>query len=235
MLFINLELDNMQFSNRLANTLHTALHQQIPISADSQEEINNLLPSEYLIKKFNFYLAKNTNGKISQIVDFIDKAIAEHNVKIICLDYLQLVYPKYSSKNRETEIHEILRTLKQIALEKKLCIILTNQLSRAVENRGGNKIPMLSDFRDSGSIEEIADKVFFIYRYDYYHIEFDENGCATDNIMQLIVAKNKTGNTGTIQILRNNDFTNFSEFAPKEKLFNYTDNPFEDFDNNTEP
>lgn len=227
-LYLNLDLNEHQLHSRIVNML-------VP-QDDSIPQINNITDVEYCnhlkLNEFQqhckLYVARQLNGKISQILDYIEKAIEENHIRIICLDYLQLIYAQFKSKYRDTEIYEIMRTLKQWAIKKNVCIIITSQLSRAVETRGGSKIPILSDFRDSGSIEEMADKVLFIFRYEYYNIDFDENGNTTDNMVQLLVAKNKTGATGTVQLIRNNDFTTFQEFQKEQTLFSYKDNPFID-------
>ena len=94
---------------------------------------------------------------------------------------------------RDEELAYILRKLKKVAKDNDCCVVLTSTLSRSVETRGGDKRPMLSDLRESGSIEQLADKVFFIYRPEYYNITEDEKGRSLMGKTDIIVAKNNRG------------------------------------------
>ncbi|MFA5245651.1 MAG: DnaB-like helicase C-terminal domain-containing protein, partial [Pedobacter sp.] len=121
---------------------------------------------------------------------------------MIIIDYLQLMHGKSEGKggNREQEIGSISRALKSVAKELNVPVIALSQLSRAVENRpGGGKKPMLSDLRESGSIEQDADMVLFLYRPEYYGITEDE-GRSTVGIGEVIVAKHRNGETGTVPL-----------------------------------
>ena len=105
------------------------------------------------------------------------------------------------SGNREQEIGSISRALKSVAKELNVPVIALSQLSRAVENRpGGSKKPMLSDLRESGSIEQDADMVLFLYRPEYYGLTEDENGRSTIGIGEVIIDKHRNGETGTVPL-----------------------------------
>ncbi len=116
-------------------------------------------------------------------------------IKIIIIDYLQLMTIGQSSSNgnREQEVALISRTLKAIAKELEVPIIALSQLNRSTELRGGNKRPQLSDLRESGAIEQDADIVAFIHRPEYYKITQDENGESTDGVAEIIIAKHRNG------------------------------------------
>ena len=117
-----------------------------------------------------------------------------HDIKIIIIDYLQLMTGNQDSKgNREQEVAFISRTLKAIAKELNVQIIALSQLSRATEMRGGSKRPQLSDLRESGAIEQDADIVAFIHRPEYYGINQDENGMPTAGLAEIIIAKHRNG------------------------------------------
>lgn len=127
---------------------------------------------------------------------------SQHNVDLIIIDYLQLMSAGGDSKggNREQEISSISRSIKSIAKELDIPIIALSQLSRAVETRGGDKRPMLSDLRESGAIEQDADIVCFLYRPEYYKIYEDETGGSTLGVGEVIVAKHRNGAIDTVRL-----------------------------------
>ena len=111
--------------------------------------------------------------------------------------------------NREQEISTISRSIKTIAKELNIPIIALSQLSRAVETRGGDKKPMLSDLRESGAIEQDADIVSFIYRPEYYDLDQDEEGNSLLGIGQVIIAKHRNGALDTVSLKFVKDFAKF--------------------------
>ncbi|WP_295769379.1 replicative DNA helicase [uncultured Mucilaginibacter sp.] len=129
---------------------------------------------------------------------------SQHDIQLIIIDYLQLMTGKVDGKgggNREQEIGSISRALKMVAKELQVPVIALSQLSRAVESRpGGSKRPMLSDLRESGSIEQDADMVLFLYRPEYYGLEFDEDNNPTKGVGEVIIAKHRNGETGTVRL-----------------------------------
>ncbi len=125
---------------------------------------------------------------------------ATHNIDLVIIDYLQLMRgDEKSSGNREQEISLISRSLKAMAKELDVPVIALSQLSRAVETRGTSKRPILSDLRESGSIEQDADMVMFIYRPEYYKLTEFEDGAPTQGKAEIIVAKNRHGQTTDIR------------------------------------
>ncbi|CCH53538.1 replicative DNA helicase [Fibrisoma limi BUZ 3] len=137
---------------------------------------------------------------------------AQHDIQMVVIDYLQLMTGDHSKgSNREQEIASISRALKNLAKELNVPVIALSQLSRAVETRGGDKKPQLSDLRESGSIEQDADMVMFLYRPEYYNITQDENGNSTLGIGEVIIAKNRSGSLDTIQLRFVNKFTKFCD------------------------
>ena len=146
------------------------------------------------LKELPIYLYDNPSSNLNKLLALIKKVVIENKVSVIFLDYLQLISVGSRRFNREAEISIICRDLKKLAVELDITIIVGSQLSRQVENRpGGSKRPQLSDLRESGAIEQDADKVIFIYRPEYYGIEVDENNKPTKNRMELIVSKNRNG------------------------------------------
>jgi replicative DNA helicase len=130
------------------------------------------------------------------------KLKTQHNIELVIIDYLQLMRgdDNRSNGNREQEISYISRSLKALAKELNIPVIALSQLSRAVETRGGDKRPMLSDLRESGSIEQDADMVAFIYRPEYYQITEDSEGNSTLGTAEIIVAKHRNGATDSVRL-----------------------------------
>jgi replicative DNA helicase len=146
---------------------------------------------------------------------------AEHNIQLIIIDYLQLMRGEQGG-NREQEIASISRALKGIAKELNVPVLALSQLSRSVETRGGDKRPQLSDLRESGSIEQDADIVMFLYRAEYYKITVDEDGMPTQGVGEAIIAKHRNGSTGTAKLKFIGKFTKFADLDGPASY----DNPF---------
>ncbi len=140
---------------------------------------------------------------------------AQHDIQLIIIDYLQLMSGDSSRMggggNREQEIASISRSLKNIAKELNVPVIALSQLSRAVETRGGDKRPQLSDLRESGSIEQDADMVMFLYRPEYYQITEDEQGQPTKGMGEVIIAKHRNGSLDSVQLKFIGKFTKFCD------------------------
>jgi len=158
------------------------------------------------------------------------RLVEEHGVKIIYVDYLQLMSgsndrnQKYG--NREQEIAEISRGLKGLAKELEVPVVALSQLSRAVETRGGEKRPQLSDLRESGAIEQDADMVCFLYRPEYYGITEDDKGMPLKGIAETIISKYRDGKTGDIQmrfIGRFTQWTNLDHVPSSQSSLGFED------------
>ncbi|MEO0472942.1 MAG: replicative DNA helicase [Bacteroidota bacterium] len=138
---------------------------------------------------------------------------AEKGISMVIIDYLQLMSGNAGkSGNREQEIAGISRSLKELAKELDVVVIALSQLSRAVESRGGDKRPVLSDLRESGSIEQDADMVSFLYRPDYYGFETDDEGNSTIGLAEVIIAKQRNGPTGTCKLQFIGKYGKFSDW-----------------------
>jgi replicative DNA helicase len=147
----------------------------------------------------------------------------QHDIQMVIVDYLQLMTggsgDGKGGGNREQEISSISRGLKALAKELQIPVIALSQLSRAVETRGGDKRPQLSDLRESGAIEQDADLVIFLYRPEYYGMDTDENGMSLKGVGEVIIAKHRNGALETVR-------TKFvSKFA---KFMDIEDNSFND-------
>ena len=140
----------------------------------------------------------------------------ERGLGMILIDYLQLIQGDGRQDNRQQEVSEISRSLKALARELEVPVIALSQLSRSVEQRQ-DKRPMMSDIRESGSIEQDADIVAFLYRDDYYDKETENK-----NIIEIIIAKQRNGPVGTVQLAFAKEF---SKFVNLERRFDDADIP----------
>ena len=153
------------------------------------------------------------------------RLVKNHGIQLVVIDYLQLMHAGSSNKsgNREQEISTISRSLKSIAKELNVPIVALSQLSRAVETRGGDKRPMLSDLRESGAIEQDADIVSFIYRPEYYKIDEwdDEERTPSAGQAEFIVAKHRNGGLNNIKLKFVSNLGKFENLDNFETPFEY--------------
>lgn len=155
----------------------------------------------------------------------------QNNIEMIIIDYLQLMRGDDANNkngNREQEVSYISRSLKALAKELDVPVIALAQLSRASEKRGAAAIPMLSDLRESGSIEQDADMVMFIYRPEYYKITEFEDGSSTHGVAELHIAKHRNGSLDTVRLRFVHEFTKFQDLSDFEYNMDpamLTDNP----------
>lgn len=143
----------------------------------------------------------------------------QHDIKMVIIDYLQLMTAPGKGGNREQEISTISRSIKEIAKEIECPIIALSQLSRSVETRGGDKRPMLSDLRESGAIEQDADMVCFIYRPAYYGLTEDESGAPIGDLTEFIVAKHRNGGLDTINLKFVPELTRFVDYDTPDSFY----------------
>ncbi|QIX61839.1 replicative DNA helicase [Hymenobacter sp. BT18] len=161
------------------------------------EEVDHLLSKAQLLANAdNLFIDDTPALSLHQLASKAARMVAEHGVRFILVDYLQLMSgPSKTSRpgNREQEISEISRGLKALAKDLNVPVVALAQLSRSVEHRGGEKRPQLSDLRESGAIEQDADMIIFLWRGEYYGIEEYEDGTSTKDTILYDIAKHRGG------------------------------------------
>jgi replicative DNA helicase len=213
--FFSLEMSALQLVNRII-----AMETEI-----SQDKIRS-----GKLQDFEWQQMHSAVERLSEVPIFIDdtpgigifelrakcrRLKMQHDIKLIMIDYLQLMTGGGDQKggNREQEISQISRSLKGLAKELNVPVIALSQLSRAVETRGGSKRPMLSDLRESGAIEQDADIVSFIYRPEYYDILEDEQGNSLKGVAEIIVAKHRNGSLDTVKLKWDGQYAKFGNLG----------------------
>ena len=198
----SLEMSNVQLVNRLIMNVCELEGDRIKTGKMSQEETRRLNTKINVMKGKPLYLDDTPSLSIFELRSKARKLVREHNVRMIIIDYLQLMNAQGSSfGSREQEVSIISRSLKALAKELDIPIRALSQLNRGVENRPGveGKTPQLSDLRESGAIEQDADMVCFIHRPEYYHLyNDDKTGKDLRGLAQIIVAKHRNGATDSI-------------------------------------
>ncbi|GMA48206.1 replicative DNA helicase [Tetragenococcus muriaticus] len=183
----------------------------------TDEEWRNLIVAMGSLSKASIYIDDTPGIKVSEIRARCRKLAQETgNLGLILIDYLQLIEGS-GRESRQQEVSEISRQLKKIAKELNVPVVALSQLSRGVEQRQ-DKRPVLSDIRESGSIEQDADIVAFLYRDDYYQRENEdeeEEKTNNDNVIEVIIEKNRNGARGTVELLFIKEYNKFSSLSPR--------------------
>ncbi|MEM6264906.1 MAG: replicative DNA helicase [Bacteroidota bacterium] len=197
----SLEMAGVQLTQRLICSESELDAQKVRTGRLEDYEWKQLITRIGPLSKADIFIDDTPGLSISDLRAKCRRLKAEKNIGMVIIDYLQLMTGNLGrNTNREQEIAGISRSLKIIAKELDVCVIALSQLSRAVESRGGDKRPVLSDLRESGSIEQDADMVAFLYRPEYYGFETDDEGNSTQGMAELIIAKQRNGPTGTVKL-----------------------------------
>ena len=197
----SLEMSKEQLATRLLSTEALVDSNKLRSGRLEKDDWLRLASSADRLCHLNMYIDDTAAITVQQMKAKLRRV---KNLGLVVIDYLQLMTTTLKTDNRVAIISEITRQLKIMAKELDVPIILLSQLSRGPEART-DKRPMLSDLRESGSIEQDADIVMFLYRDAYYNKD-----CPTPNISECIVAKNRHGETGTVEMVRDGQFTRFA-------------------------
>jgi len=225
---------------------HAAVEANVPVAVFSLEMakdqlVERMLASESLVDLHRFRqgkLLEEDFSKLSRAVGILGQAPvwiddtpglnllelrskarrlkAEHGIGMFIIDYMQLINAPRESENRQAEISFISRSLKALARELRTPVVALSQLSRAPEQRGGDRRPMLSDLRDSGAIEQDADLVIFIYRAEMYKSVLEKDEHAREGMAEVMLSKHRNGPTGTINLAFRKDCTRFADYTERE-------------------
>lgn len=165
------------------------------------------------LESLEVYIDDTPALSILKLRSKVARDVAKHKIKIAFVDYLQLMTGLSGQKgmNREQEISAISRGLKQMAKEFNIPVVALSQLNRSVEMRAGDKRPQLSDLRESGAIEQDADVVIFIHRPERYGMMEDENGNSLKGVVENIIAKQRTGPVGVVNLYSNEFYSKYFE------------------------
>ena len=214
--FFSLEMSSIQLITRLISSETGISSDKLRTGKLTEEDFERLTYKTQTLLEAPLYIDDTPSLSIFDLRAKARKMVSQHKVKIIFIDYLQLMTANASGKgvgNREQEISTISRNLKALAKELDLPIIALSQLSRNVESRLGHKRPQLSDLRESGAIEQDADIVTFLYRPEYYKLDTWDDGSesSTANQAEFIVAKHRNGGLDNIRLqFINGVFSNLS-------------------------
>ena len=230
--FFSLEMSSDQLATRVLAEQSSVNSESLRMGKISQDEFNRLARAAGQLSALPFYIDDTPALSIAALRTRARRLKRQKGIGVIVVDYLQLLQgsAKASNENRVQEISEITRGLKTLAKELQVPVLALSQLSRAVENRE-DKRPQLSDLRESGTIEQDADIVLFVYREEYYHslkqpdiedaekhAKWLERANKLHGLAEVIVAKQRHGSTGTVPLTFHKSTTKFADRAEDEYL-----------------
>lgn len=204
------EMSVSQLITRLVSSDSSIYNKTISSGSLSKDEWSILHKSIGGIEKIPLYIDECNNTSLRYLLNRIRRYVISKKVKLVMIDYLQLVNNFTKGRSREQEVSQIARSLKNIAKELDICVIALSQLSRGVEKRPGCR-PTLGDLRESGEIEQAADTVVLVYRPEYYGFTADENGNNVSGLAEIIFAKGRNVGIGNIFLHFNSNLTRFEE------------------------
>ncbi len=204
--FFSLEMSKEQLAARLLSTEGLIPGTKLRTGKLSNEEWQRLIEAGDVLSKAELYMDYSSDITVPEIKAKLKR---RKDFDLVIIDYLQLMKPARANNNHVQEVSEITRDLKVLAKELNVPVITLSQLSRASEQRAEHK-PQLSDLRDSGSIEQDADIVLFLYREDYYKDKSDQSPNDVSNHGECIVAKNRHGETRSVPLHWQGEFMRFT-------------------------
>jgi replicative DNA helicase len=227
--FFSLEMSAKQLALRVLSERIEVPSSRIRVGRVSEKEIGDLVRKAGELSSLPLFTDQLGGATIAQVVSRARRLKRKHNIGLIVIDYLQLMQAARRRENRVQDITEITTGLKALAKELKVPVLALSQLSRETEKRE-NKRPQLSDLRESGSIEQDADVVLFAYREEYYvknqeppanevakYLEWQAKLAAVSGKAEVIIGKQRHGETGTVLLAFSGELTRFSNLAKEAR------------------
>ena len=229
--FFSLEMSAEQLATRIISEQAAIPSESIRRGKIDKDEFDRLVEASQNLQALPLYIDQTGGISVAQLAARARRLKRQKNLGLIIIDYLQLLSgsSRRMSENRVQEITEITTRLKALAKELNVPIIALSQLSRQVESRE-DKRPQLADLRESGSIEQDADVVMFVFREEYYversqpregtpeHLEWQDNMAKVEGLAEVIIAKQRHGPTGTVRLQFQADVTRFSDYVGASHL-----------------
>lgn len=214
--YFSLEMSSVQIVKRLISGISEVEGKKIKNGQYDQTELKRIDQGIGRLWDKPFYLDETPGLSIYELRTKVRRLVKEHGVKVVFIDYLQLMSAsttRYST--RQDEVSLISRSLKALAKETGTTILALSQMNRGVEAREGleGKRPRLSDLRESGAIEQDADMVLFVHRPEVYGIIYDDNGKDLRGTAEIIIGKNRNGDTGLFLLTFKKEISAFVEYA----------------------
>ncbi len=204
----SLEMSQQELALRILSAESDVAYGPLRSGHLSQKQWDRVVQQVRKISAAPIFIDDSANPTLLEVASKARRLKAEHQLELVILDYLQLMQAGGKYENRNLEISAITRGLKQLSKELDIPVIALSQLSRLPERRGSDRRPQLADLRESGSIEQDADLVMFIYRDELYNPESEDQGIA-----ELIIAKHRSGETGTVRLVFLGQTTKFCNMA----------------------
>ena len=205
------EMSALQLIRRLASMESEISNRYISNGTLNNDELVKIHEAIGFIENTPLHIDEGNITSLGYLVHRIKEYVKNKKVKLVMIDYLQLVSSKNKSGNREQEVSKVARTLKNLAKELNITVIALSQLNRGVGMRNNSK-PTLSDLRESGEIEQAADVVMLIYRPEYYGIEYNDNGEEAKGTANIIFAKGRNIGVGEITLSFKSEITKFIDY-----------------------
>jgi replicative DNA helicase len=227
----SLEMGKYQLGQRMLTMVAQADAQRARTGSSTEEELKQIEKAYQTIKDYNIHIEDSSFMTPMRLRSVARKMVREKGVNLLIIDYLQLLTSGgLYDHNRENEIAFISRSLKGIAKDLDIPVLALAQLSRRIESRG-DKVPMLSDLRESGQIEQDADNVIFVHRPEKFGIKYDEKERSTAGVAELHISKQRNGPIGVVRLAFHEKYASFHAIhehtlPPREEtppVINYDD------------
>jgi replicative DNA helicase len=213
-LFFSLEMAELQLAQRLLCAEARVDSNLVRTGRISSQEMVHIMARMDRLAQAPIYIDDTPSISIIELSAKARRMKHEHNIGMVIVDYLQLITPvKDGKSNREQEIAQISRSLKSLAKELNIPVIALAQLNRAIEQRGADRKPQLSDLRESGSIEQDADVVMFLSRPELYGVQNFADGLSTKDIIVIDIGKQRNGPIGEVRLKFLKQFGKFESLS----------------------